>query len=212
MSAAVHRVRLASVAGAAGPTGAERPARAETGAAPGAGPMDVRRTAVLFEAQVSSAVGTVHGLLAAELPAGSGPAAAGPGYVDEHLALDLTRTSAARWHHQADVLHAGRLTTDGVLARLRAVLATYPGCALATAEHRAGALLLLARDGAPLVLQPARAAGEAVPPLAVGSMAHAWLTLGRRLAELARVDVLGWHSPVFPRSCFRAVDRPGGRV
>ncbi|WP_316520397.1 hypothetical protein [Kitasatospora brasiliensis] len=200
MSAAVHTVRLTPVAG--------------PGTEPG-----VRWAAALFEARVSSLPGTLHGLLAAEPTAGAGPA--GPGFEDEHLALDLTRTPPKRWRHQADVLHAGRLPAGGVLARLREVLAAHPGCAVATAEHRTG-VLVLGRSGAPLVLWPAGASGGPLPPLALGSLAHAWLAFGRRLAELSRVDVLGRvdglsrvdvlgrHSPELPRACFRAPGRRQG--
>lgn len=151
--------------------------------------------AVLFEARVTSTTGVRHGLLAAARPSAAGEARPGPGFVDEHLVLDLTGPGGFRWHRQADVLHLGPVPAEDAHARLAGLLSAHPGCAVATAEHRPGAVLVLARSGARLTLRTCGPTGEPVPPPALGSLAHAWLAAGRALTELDRVSAVGCPAP-----------------
>ncbi|MFD5464445.1 hypothetical protein ACFWIQ_16710 [Kitasatospora sp. NPDC127059] len=167
--------------------------------------------AVVFEALVVSPAGVRHGLLVADRPGPDGYDRPGPGFEDEHLAADLTVSAGFRRRRQADVLHLGPLPTADLHVRLAEVLSMHPGCALATAETRTGAALLLARTGARLVLPAPGPVGgpvgdpaggpaggavcAAVRSLTLGSLAHAWLAAGRRLTELTRIDVLGHPSP-----------------
>ncbi|MFJ9446057.1 hypothetical protein ACIRRH_29995 [Kitasatospora sp. NPDC101235] len=166
-------------------------------------------TTALFEARVMSTAGIRHGLLAAD-PASTAPEERpGPGFVDEHLVLDLTEPGGFRWRRHADVLHLGPVPAADVHARLAKLLSAYPGCAVATAEHRPGAVLVLARTGARLVLQASGPAGEPVPPPALGSLAHAWLAAGRALGELDRISAAGCHSPGSGWSRLTPPVRPG---
>ncbi|MFI9360957.1 hypothetical protein ACIG5E_07825 [Kitasatospora sp. NPDC053057] len=172
MTAVLHTVRLAPLTGP-----------------PSGGP-----SAALFDARVVSPTGARHGLLAAGPPTAPRRDRPGPGFVDEHLVLDLTEPAGRRWRRQADVLHLGLLPAAHSGARLAGALSAHPGCAVATAEHRSGAVLLLARTGAPLLLRPGRGAhhpGAPALPLALGSLAHAWLAAGRALTELDRSDWFG---------------------
>ncbi|MEU1286172.1 hypothetical protein [Kitasatospora sp. NPDC005856] len=216
MTAALHTVRLVPVgsgAGGSGVNGSGADGSGRGGSGRGGSGMDGPgvngsgtdrphvngsgadggSAAALFEARVTSAAGVHHGLLAAD------PSAAaerpGPGFVDEHLMLDLTEPGGLRWRRHADVLHLGPVPAADVHARLAGLLAAHPGCAVATAEHRPGAVLVLARSGARLVLRASGPAGEPVPPPALGSLAHAWLAAGRALGELDRVSAAGCRAP-----------------
>ncbi|MFC5668407.1 hypothetical protein ACFP3U_36300 [Kitasatospora misakiensis] len=135
-----------------------------------------------FEARIHSPAGVCHGLLTTLRP---GRPAALRGWVDEHLALDLTIPGATRWRHHADVLHLGPSGAVRARERLDAVLRAHPGCAVATAEDADGALLVLARTGGRLTLR----APSPGPRSAVGSLIHAWLTAGGALTDLASVSV-----------------------
>ncbi|MFJ4191205.1 hypothetical protein [Kitasatospora sp. NPDC089509] len=154
--------------------------------------------AMLFEARVVSAAWVGHGLLATD-PAATAPVSTasvstapggrpGPGFVDEHLVLDLSRPGGLRWRRQADVLHLGLLPAAEAHGRLAELLSAHPGCAVATAQHRTGTVQLLARTGARLVLRASQPPGSSSLPLVLGSLAHAWLAAGRALTELAWVS------------------------
>ncbi|MFJ8476617.1 hypothetical protein [Kitasatospora sp. NPDC094011] len=149
--------------------------------------------AMLFEARVVSAAWVGHGLLATD-PAATNPGSTapgdrpGPGFVDEHLVLDLSRPGGLRWRRQADVLHLGLLPAAEAHGRLAELLSAHPGCAVATAQHRTGTVQLLARTGARLVLRASQPPGSSSLPLVLGSLAHAWLAAGRALTELAWVS------------------------
>ncbi|MFF2543921.1 hypothetical protein ACFVUY_15295 [Kitasatospora sp. NPDC058063] len=173
MTAALHTVRLAPV----------RPG-AHDGSA-----------TTLFEARVTSTTCVRHGLLAADPAATAAAERPGPGFVDEHLVLDLTEPGGLRWRRHADVLHLGPVPTADAHARLAGLLSAHPGCAVATAEHRPGAVLVLARTGERLVLRASGPGGGPVPPPALGSLAHAWLAAGRTLDELDRVSAAGCRTP-----------------
>ncbi|MFD4657425.1 hypothetical protein ACFWP2_17585 [Kitasatospora sp. NPDC058444] len=192
MTAALHTVRLVPVGSGAGGPGAG-------GSGPGSPGARGGSAAALFEARVTSTAGVHHGLLAADPPATAAAERPGPGFVDEHLVLDLTEPGGLRWRRHADVLHLGPVPAADADARLAELLAAHPGCAVATAEHRPGAVLVLAQSGARLVLRasgPASGpAGEPVPPPALGSLAHAWLAAGRALGELDRVSAAGCRAP-----------------
>ncbi|MFB6892879.1 hypothetical protein ACFCX4_26605 [Kitasatospora sp. NPDC056327] len=184
----LHTVRLAPVGGPMPSAGASGP---------------------LFEVRVHSPAGLWHGLLTGRPgPGRSGGAPALP-FVDEHLALDLAGPDAARWRRHADVLHLGPTTLgDGpVPARLAAVLRAHPGCAVATADGRAGTLHVLSRTGGRLVLRPRPGSGGpplAAQRLAVGSLAHAWLASGRALSGitgLAAPAHAGHSTPGGPGVC-----------
>ncbi|MFF2079498.1 hypothetical protein ACFVXG_32680 [Kitasatospora sp. NPDC058162] len=154
---------------------------------PVADPPDGGAPATLFDARVVSPAGACHGLLATAPPVALHDRP-GPAFEDEHLVLDLTEPTGLCRRRQADVLHVGFLPTGDDGARLTGVLSAYPGCAVATAERRGGAVLLLARTGGRLILRPAfgahRTGGAPTLPLALGSLAHAWLAAGRALTEL----------------------------
>ncbi|MBD0691381.1 hypothetical protein [Streptomyces sp. CBMA123] len=166
--------------------------------------------AVVFEAVVVSPAGVRHGLLVADRPRPDLGDRPGPGFVDEHLAADLTEPAGFRRRRYADVLHLGPFPGADLHARLAGVLTAHPGCALATAEDRTGAVLLLARTGARLVLRACAPPGGPVPPPALGSLAHAWLAAGRRLTELTRVDLTGYRTPEPGRPRLRTAARRGG--
>lgn len=193
MTAALHTVRMVPVGPGAGGPGVSGPGAGGAGGnGPGAGGGS---GAALFEARVTSTAGVHHGLLAADPPATAAAERPGPGFVDEHLVLDLSEPGGLRWRRHADVLHLGPVPAADVHARLAELLAAHPGCAVATAEHRPGAVLVLARSGARLVLRASGPAGEPVPPQALGSLAHAWLAAGRALGELDRVSAAGCRAP-----------------
>ncbi|MFJ7246399.1 hypothetical protein ACIQWA_17340 [Kitasatospora sp. NPDC098652] len=158
--------------------------------APLAAPPSGRPPASLFDARVVSPAGARRVLLTADPPAAPHDGRPRPGFEVEHLVLDLTEPTALRWRRQADVLHLGLLPAADIGARLVEALSAHPGCAVATAERRGGAVLLLARTGARLFLRPApgarRTDGAPALPLALGSLAHAWLAAGRALTELDR--------------------------
>ncbi|MFE3875389.1 hypothetical protein ACFXPX_13435 [Kitasatospora sp. NPDC059146] len=159
--------------------------------APLAVPPSGEPSASLFDARVVSPAGARHVLLTADPSTAPQDGRPGPGFEDEHLVLDLTEPTALRWRRQADVLHLGLLPAAGIGARLTGVLSAHPGCAVVTAERRGGAVLVLTRTGARLVLRPApgahRTDGAPTLPLALGSLVHAWLAAGRAPAELDRL-------------------------
>ncbi|MFJ4090765.1 hypothetical protein ACIPYS_04220 [Kitasatospora sp. NPDC089913] len=130
------------------------------------------------EARIRSSAGVRCGLLLT-VDRTAGPVVPRP-FVDEHLALDLTAPGATHWRHHADVLHLGRTGRARARERLSAVLGALPGCAVATADDADGTLFVLARSGGGLVLRTS----SPVPGLVLGSLAHAWLAAGGRLAEL----------------------------
>ncbi|MFI2611390.1 hypothetical protein [Kitasatospora sp. NPDC018619] len=189
MNAALHTVRLVPV-----------------GSSAYGGPAYGSSATMLFEARVTAALGVHHGLLAT-VPASTRPGErSGPGFVDEHLVLDLAEPGGLRWRRHADVLHLGPVPRADARARLTELLSTHPGCAVATAEHRPGAVVVLARNGDRLVLRTSAPAEGSVPPTALGSLAHAWLAAGRALTELHRVSAaVPWLDPVTP-----PVGRQGG--
>ncbi|MDH6703891.1 hypothetical protein P3T27_000592 [Kitasatospora sp. MAA19] len=164
----------------------------------GGSPPTADRAATRFEAQVSSHAGVRHGSLTARRPSGAHPGRPCPGFVDEHLALDLTEPEGFRWRRHADVLHVGLLPAADLIARLAEVLSAHPGCAVTTAEHRAGTVLILARTGSRLIVRPARGTqnpSTPAPSLTLGSLAHAWLAAGRTLADVTGINAAGRHSP-----------------
>ncbi|MFF4383273.1 hypothetical protein [Kitasatospora sp. NPDC001547] len=206
MTAALHTVRLVPVGGSAGPGSPGRDGSSACGGSSHRGGSVAcgGSAAALFEARVMSTTGIHRGLLAADpawptssaSPASPVPGGrSGPGFVDEHLVLDLTGPGGLRWRRHADVLHLGPIPAAGAHVRLADLLSAHPGCAVATAEHRPGALLVLARTGAWLVLRARGPAGGPLPPSALGSLAHAWLAAGRALGELDRISAARWYGP-----------------
>ncbi|MFD7414634.1 hypothetical protein [Kitasatospora purpeofusca] len=149
-----------------------------------------------FEARIHSPAGVRSWLLGTVRPAGS---PAPRCFLDEHLALDLTAPGAAHRRRHADVLHLGRTGPVRARDRLSAVLRTFPGCAVATADGTDGTSFVLARTGGRLALR----ASPSVPGLVLGSLAHAWLATGGALTELVALAEL--RVPVAP------APRPGTR-
>ncbi|MFE4972541.1 hypothetical protein ACFRAR_10505 [Kitasatospora sp. NPDC056651] len=142
----------------------------------------------LCDALVTVGPGVHHGLLATCSASTASEEWPGPGFVDEHLVLDLTEPGGLRWRRHADVLHLGPVPEADVHARLAELLSAHPGCAVATAVHRPGTVVVLARNGDRLVLRASAPAGGPVPPPVLGSLAHAWLAAGRALTELRRIS------------------------
>ncbi|MFJ2862017.1 hypothetical protein [Kitasatospora sp. NPDC087314] len=180
----------------------------------GGPPPTADRAVTLFEAHVSSPAGVRHGSLTTRPPSGAHPGRPCPGFVDEHLALDLTDPEGFRWRRHADVLHVGLLPASDLLARLVGVLSAHPGCAVTTAEHRAGTVLILARTGTRLIVRPARGTHHpSAPalPLTLGSLAHAWLAAGRALTDVTGINTARCHSPESAQPWLRLPRRRVGR-
>lgn len=77
------------------------------------------------------------------------------------------------------------------------MLRAHPGCAVATADCGAGAVLVLARTGGRLALRLRDGTGSprsSWQRLAVGSLAHAWLAAGRALAEITTLAASAYYS------------------